>query len=92
VVREETSAERRATDADAIGRSLTDPAAFVEVVERHLSVVHRFLRLRLGEQIATDMTSETFAVAFKRRADYDPARPDAHPWLLGIAVNLVRQQ
>jgi len=81
-----------ATDAAAIARSVGEPAVFATVFERHFSLIHRFLNLRAGEQLAGDLAAETFVVAFRRRADYDVARPDARPWLLGIASNLARQE
>jgi len=79
------------SDAEAIAQSLKEPSAFATVFERHFSLVHRFLCVRAGVDPAADLASETFAIAFRRRADYDIERPDARPWLLGIAVNLVRQ-
>ena len=79
------------SDAEAIAQSLNEPSAFAAVFERHFSLVHRFLCVRAGVDPAADLASETFAIAFRRRADYDLRRPDARPWLLGIAVNLVRQ-
>src|SRR5436190_24026247 len=81
-----------ATDAAAIARSVDEPAAFAEVFERHFSLIHRFLSLRAGEQTAGDLASETFVIAFRRRAAYDVTRPDARPWLFGIAANLAREQ
>jgi RNA polymerase sigma-70 factor (ECF subfamily) len=77
-------------DAEAIGRSRVEPSAFGVVFERHFSLIHRFLCLRAGAQSAADLASETFAIAFRRRGDYDLERPDARPWLIGIAANLVR--
>ena len=71
---------------------MDEPAAFAELFERHFSDIHRFLTLRVGEQTASDLASETFVIAFRRRADYDVARPDARPWLFGIAANLAREQ
>jgi len=79
-------------DARTIERSMDEPEAFAELFERHFSLVYRFLSLRAGEQSAGDLAAETFAIAFRRRADYDVTRPDARPWLLGIAANLVRGQ
>lgn len=86
--------EHRAEAADAvsIARSREEPGAFAELFERHFSLVYRFLSLRVGEHSASDLAAETFVVAFRRRADYDVTRPDARPWLLGIAANLARQQ
>jgi RNA polymerase sigma-70 factor, ECF subfamily len=82
---------REPSDADAIEQSLDEPSAFATVFERHFSLIHRFLCVRAGAQSAGDLASETFAIAFRRRADYDLRRPDARPWLIGIAANLVRE-
>jgi RNA polymerase sigma factor (sigma-70 family) len=79
-------------DARTIARSVDEPEAFAELFERHFSLVHRFLSLRAGEQSAGDLAAETFAIAFRRRADYDATRTDARPWLLGIAANLAHEQ
>ena len=51
--------------------------------------MHRFVLRRLGADLADDITAETFATALRHRARYDPARPNARPWLFGIAANLV---
>ena len=85
------ASEQDPDDAEAIARSLSEPSAFATVFERHFSLVHRFLCARAGVEPAADLASETFAIAFRRRGDYDLERPDARPWLIGIAVNLVRQ-
>ncbi len=79
-------------DARTIARSVDEPEAFAELFERHFSLVYRFMSLRAGEQSAGDLAAETFAIAFRRRADYDVTRADARPWLLGIAANLARGQ
>jgi RNA polymerase sigma-70 factor (ECF subfamily) len=60
--------------------------------ERYFASVHRYISQRLGPDLADDLAAETFVVAFEGRASYDPLRPDARPWLLGIATNLVHEQ
>jgi len=82
---------RGLTDAEAIERSLSDPEAFGVVFERHVAHLHRFARVRVSDTDAADLVAGTFEVAFRRRGDYDLARADARPWLLGIAVNLIRR-
>ena len=77
-------------DAELIERSLVDGRYFERVFDRHHAAIHRFLRARVGLESADDLASETFTVAFRRRAAYDVAWPDARPWLYGIAVNLLR--
>ncbi|QKW34234.1 sigma-70 family RNA polymerase sigma factor [Actinomadura sp. NAK00032] len=76
-------------DAGLIERSLREPEVFATLYDRHAPAVHRYVRRRLGDQAADDVVAETFLAAFRRRARYDPARPDALPWLYGIAANLV---
>jgi RNA polymerase sigma factor (sigma-70 family) len=80
-----------ATDADAIAASLADPEAFVTVFERYFSMIHRFLRVRVGDADADDLAAQTFEVAFRRRGDYDQSRTDARPWLFGIAIRLANE-
>jgi RNA polymerase sigma factor (sigma-70 family) len=78
------------TDAEAIAASLAEPRAFVAVFDRHFDAIHHYLRRRVGNEIADELASETFAQAFEHRKDYDARRPDARPWLYGIAHNLLR--
>jgi RNA polymerase sigma factor (sigma-70 family) len=82
---------RDLTDAEAIERSLSDPEAFGVVFERHVALLHRFARVRVGDTEAADLVAGTFEVAFRRRVDYDLTRADARPWLIGIVVNLIRR-
>jgi RNA polymerase sigma factor (sigma-70 family) len=77
------------TDAEAIAASLSEPRAFVVVFDRHFDAIHRYLRRRVGSQIADELASETFAQAFEHRQRFD-GRRDARPWLYGIAHNLLR--
>ncbi|SFB62230.1 RNA polymerase sigma-70 factor, ECF subfamily [Amycolatopsis marina] len=77
------------SDAEAIAASATDPDAFAVLFDRHSPHIHRYLARRLGRQVADDLLAETFLTAFRKRAGYDLSRPDARPWLYGIATNLV---
>jgi hypothetical protein len=63
-------------DARTVARSVNEPEAFAELFERHFFLVYRFLSLRAGEQSAGDLAAETFAIAFRRRVDYDLARAE----------------
>lgn len=73
-----------------IARSVADGRAFEVLFDRHYRRIHRFCSARSGVDAADDLASETFVIAFRRRADYNPAHPDASPWLYGIALNVVR--
>jgi RNA polymerase sigma factor (sigma-70 family) len=79
------------TDAEALRASRSDPHAFVAVFERHFDAVHRYLRRRVPADLADDLVAETFLRAFQHRGRYRAQRPDARPWLYGIATNLVRR-
>jgi RNA polymerase sigma factor (sigma-70 family) len=78
------------TDAEIIASSGPDPGQFALIFDRHFAAIHRYLHRRVGRELAEDLAAETFAVALRRRAGYDPHRADARPWLFGIAANLLR--
>ncbi|MFH9616863.1 RNA polymerase sigma factor [Streptomyces pratensis] len=72
-----------------IARSVEEPELFAGLYDRHAADIHRYTTRRLGEGAADDITAETFLVAFRTRARYDPSRRLARPWLYGIAANLI---
>ena len=51
----------------------------------------RYACRRAGAQVADDVASQTFVVAFDRRRTFRDGVCDARPWLLGIATNLLRR-
>lgn len=77
-------------DSEAIAASLADPRAFGVIFERHFGAIHGYLRRRLDRQLADELASQTFLIAFDRRSHFDPRRLDSRPWLFGIATNLAR--
>lgn len=78
------------TDRDVVASSRADPNAFGELFARHSVVVQRYLLRRAGPDVAEEVLSETFLVAFQRRDRFDPDFESARPWLLGIATVLLR--
>jgi len=78
------------TDSEIIRRSRDSPAAFAELYDRHAAIIHRYASRRIGEA-ADDIMSETFLVAFERRAAFDESATDARPWLYGIATTLLKK-
>ena len=84
------TSSRTSDDAAAIARSLRDPEAFAEVFDRHFAFVHRYIARRAGRDLADDLASQTFTVAFSHRGRYRDDLGTARPWLLGIATNLLR--
>ena len=77
-------ARRRDVELLALTPSL--PAAFDVFFVRHSHAIASYLWRQTGSQeLAADLTSETFAVALESVARYDPAKGDARGWLFGIA-------
>jgi RNA polymerase sigma-70 factor (ECF subfamily) len=83
--------DHRALDSDAISASAATPADFAAIFDRHFDVVHAYLQRRVGRDLADELAAETFLIAFDKRARYDVSRPDARPWLFGIATNLLHR-
>lgn len=79
------------TDSEIIRRSLEHPPSFGELFDRHARDVGGFIARRVGAANAEDILSETFLVAFRKRASFDSGWDSAKPWLLGIASVLVRK-
>lgn len=79
------------TDNELIARAVDEPGAFASLFDRHARVIYRYAAQRIGDDRAEDVMSETFLVAFEKRASYDVAVIDARPWLLGIATRLMHK-
>ena len=77
------------TDAAVIAASITEPGRFGVLFDRHATVLFRYLVRRVGVDEADSLLGEVFRVAFEKRSTYDCGRPNARPWLYGIATNLL---
>jgi RNA polymerase sigma-70 factor (ECF subfamily) len=77
------------SDAAVISASLADPGRFGAIFDRHATVVFRYLVRRVGVDEAEALLGDVFRVGFEKRASYDCERPNARPWLYGIATNLL---
>jgi RNA polymerase sigma factor (sigma-70 family) len=78
------------SDSEAIARSAEDPTSFGVLFERHSRTVYGYLARRAGPDVADEVLSEVFLVAFQRRESFDGRSTTARPWLLGIATVLLR--
>jgi RNA polymerase sigma factor (sigma-70 family) len=78
------------SDYELIRESVAVPARFAAVFDRHSRSVYRYLRRRVGHELAADATGEVFTRAFRHRARFDGRAESALPWLLGIATNVIR--
>ena len=83
--------EDRAADGPIIAESLTDPAQFGLIFDRHYDAIHRYLAQRVGWDLAEDLTANVFLTAFQSRTRFRPSGQDAGPWLYGIATNILRR-
>lgn len=82
-----------ADDLAVLAASRANPDRFVEIFDRYYPELHRYARSRLGAEVADDVASETFLVAFRRRAEFDPnvGAGQVRSWLYGIATNVVHR-
>ncbi|GAA4515416.1 hypothetical protein GCM10023191_085200 [Actinoallomurus oryzae] len=56
-----------ASDAAVIERSWREPGVFAALYERHAAHISRYVARRLGDDLADDVTAETFYRAFEKR-------------------------
>jgi RNA polymerase sigma-70 factor (ECF subfamily) len=70
-----------------------DQGAFGELFERHVQAVwNHAYRLTGSWATAEDLTSNTFLVAWRKRAEMTLIRDSALPWLYTVAGNLARSE
>ena len=77
-------------DASVLRRSIDQPDCFALLFDRHFAQVHRYLRRRLGDELAAELAAETFLRAFRSRGRFSGEEASVLAWLYGIAANLVR--
>lgn len=76
----------RRSDGELLALTPSVPAAFDAFFVRHSQAIVSYLWRQTGNQdVALDLTSETFAVALESVGRFDPAKGDARGWLFGIA-------
>jgi len=78
------------TDGELIAAALERPERFEAIFDRHAVSIYRYLRRRVGDQLAEELTAETFTRALHALGQFDTASASALPWLYGIAVNVIR--
>lgn len=77
-------------DGSVLRRSIDQPDCFALLFDRHFTAVYRFLRRRLGDELAAELAAETFLQAFRSRHRFAGGEASVLAWLYGIAANLVR--
>jgi RNA polymerase sigma factor (sigma-70 family) len=78
------------SDYELVRGSVAMPAMFGGIFNRHARSVYRYVRRRVGDELASDVTAEVFARAFRARGSFDGRGESALPWLLGIGTNVIR--
>lgn len=59
--------------------------------DQHVDTIHRYVARRAGDEIARELTAETFRIALERFDTYVATPGGERPWLYGIATNLLRR-
>jgi len=80
-------------DPESLARraAARDEAAWTLVFDGHYRSVFAFVRSRLGNpDVAEDIASQVFEIAFSRADSFDYRGVPIEGWLIGIARNLVR--
>jgi RNA polymerase sigma-70 factor (ECF subfamily) len=78
-------------DSEIIARSIAEPELFAQIFQRHASTIGGYTRRRIGLDAVDDVLSETFLVAFRKRASFDTTADSARPWLFGIATRVMHR-
>ena len=76
------------SDERIVNRSLHDPEAFAELVDRHGEDLFHYLRRRAPLD-AHDLLADVWLAAFHRRHTYRRDLGEVRGWLFGIARNIV---
>jgi DNA-directed RNA polymerase specialized sigma24 family protein len=67
------------TDAQVIAASVGQPETFEAIFDRHAVAIYRYLRRRVGDQLAEELTAEAFTTAFRIRQQFDTGQGSALP-------------
>jgi DNA-directed RNA polymerase specialized sigma24 family protein len=78
-------------DARLLESSLREPDQFTLIFDRYFPQVHSYVARRLSSDLADDLSSETFLIAFRQRDRFDSRTGVVRAWLYGIATNLIRR-
>lgn len=63
-----------------------DPA---HLYRAHVHAIHRYMATRVGDDVAEELTAQTFVEAWAEREGYDPELGSPRRWIFGIAHNVL---
>jgi RNA polymerase sigma factor (sigma-70 family) len=87
-----TADSAQLSDADLLKAARVDPAAFRAFYDRWSEPVLGYFQRRVNDpQVALDLTAETFATVFEKRANFRWRSSSPGAWVFGIAKNLLRR-
>ncbi len=78
-------------DGEVIACSITDPALFGDIYDRHAPAIAAYITRRVPSSDVEPLLSDIFVAAFEHRAQFNTESTSALPWLYGIARNTVSQ-
>ncbi|MEV6281204.1 RNA polymerase sigma factor [Kribbella sp. NPDC051770] len=78
-------------DARLLESTVRSPDRFTLIFDKYFPQVHAYVARRLGPDLADDLSSETFLIAFRQRERFDSRSGVVRAWLYGIATNLIRR-
>jgi RNA polymerase sigma factor (sigma-70 family) len=81
--------EQDDSDAQLLRRSVSEPAVFGELYERHGVAVRRYVVSRVGAANGEDLAAEVFIRAFRGRESCRGENGGALAWLLGVANHVI---
>jgi RNA polymerase sigma-70 factor (ECF subfamily) len=79
------------TDAELLHRSVSEPAVFGGLYDRHGVAVRRYVVRRVGIYDGEDLAAEVFIRVFRSRGKYRAEHESALPWLLGTANRVISE-
>lgn len=84
--------ESDASDSEIIERSRRAPEVFALLFDRHHEAVYAYAVRRVGRDVADDILSDVFLVAYSQRDRFDVSVESARPWLYGITSNILHRR
>lgn len=60
-----------------------------QLYRAHVRAIHSYFAVRLGDDLAEELTAQTFVEAWARRRSYDPELGSTRKWIYGVASHVL---